>query len=59
MRRVLLVTVQEVAELCRVSEMTVYRWIRRDHLPAIRFPGRVIRIRESDLIEFLEECEIR
>jgi len=39
-------TVAEVAEMMRVSTMTVYRLVHAGELPAIRF-GRSFRIPES------------
>lgn len=39
-------TIAEVAELMRVSRMTVYRLVHSGELPAIRF-GRSYRIPES------------
>ena len=39
-------TVQEVADLMRVSSMTVYRMVHSGEIPAIRF-GRSFRIPES------------
>jgi len=39
-------TVAEVAEMMRVSSMTVYRLVRAGELPAVRF-GRSYRIPES------------
>ena len=39
-------TVAEVAEMMRVSKMTVYRRVRSGELPAIRF-GRSFRVPES------------
>ena len=39
-------TVGEVAELMRVSRMTVYRMIHAGELPAVRF-GRSFRVPES------------
>ena len=39
-------TVQEVAEMMRVSTMTVYRLVHAGELPAVRF-GRSYRIPES------------
>lgn len=39
-------TVAEVADMMRVSNMTVYRMVQRGDLPAIRF-GRSYRIPES------------
>mgnify|MGYP000494007879 CR=1 FL=1 len=40
-------TVQEVADLMRVSSMTVYRLIKSGELPAVRV-GRSFRVAESD-----------
>ncbi len=39
-------TVAEVAEIMRVSKMTVYRLVHAGELPAIRF-GRSYRVPES------------
>ena len=48
-----LFTVAEVAEVMRVSNMTVYRLIRAGELPALRV-GKGYRIFEADLERFLE-----
>jgi excisionase family DNA binding protein len=48
-----LFTTQEVARLLRVSQRTVQDWIREGALPAIRY-GRIIRIRQADLVAFGE-----
>ena len=45
-------TVAEVAELMRVSTMTVYRLIKAGDLPAVRF-GRSYRIEEADVDAYL------
>ncbi len=45
-------TVAEVADLVRVSNMTVYRLIQHGELPAIRV-GRSYRIRAEDVDAFL------
>jgi excisionase family DNA binding protein len=47
-----LLTVREVAESLRVSNMTVYRLIQNDELTALRV-GRSWRIRESALDRYL------
>ncbi|HLF41152.1 MAG TPA: helix-turn-helix domain-containing protein [Acidimicrobiia bacterium] len=44
--------VREVAELMRVSNMTVYRLIKAGDLPAIRV-GKNFRIRRSDVESYL------
>ncbi len=46
-------TVQEVAELMRVSSMTVYRLIKAGDLPAVRV-GRSFRVRDEDVDAYLE-----
>jgi excisionase family DNA binding protein len=46
-------TVNEVAMLMRVSNMTVYRLIKQGDLPAVRI-GRGYRIREEDVHRYLE-----
>lgn len=47
-----LLIVREVAELMRVSNMTVYRLIKAGDLPAIRV-GKNFRIRRSDVESYL------
>ncbi len=42
-------TVEEVAELLRVSQPTIRRWIRAGTLRAERVGGRTIRIRREDV----------
>jgi len=46
-------TVAEVAEMMRVSNMTVYRMVHSGELPAIRF-GRSFRIPESAVAKAIE-----
>jgi excisionase family DNA binding protein len=53
-----LLTVREVAETMRVSNMTVYRLIRAGELPAIRV-GKHFRIREQELSQYLESQTVR
>lgn len=45
-------TVREVAELMRVSSMTVYRLIKSGELQATRV-GRSFRVRDVDIDEYL------
>jgi excisionase family DNA binding protein len=52
LERDLLLTVGEVAETMRVSNMTVYRMIKAGQLAAIRV-GKNYRIRESDMHRYL------
>ena len=53
-----LLTVAEVANAMRVSNMTVYRLIKSGELPAVRV-GKNYRLRETDLERFLEERSVR
>lgn len=46
-------TVAEVAEMMRVSNMTVYRLVHSGDLPAVRF-GRSFRIPESAVVEAIQ-----
>ena len=46
-------TVAEVAEMMRVSSMTVYRMVQRGDLPAVRF-GRSYRVPESAVVKAIE-----
>ena len=45
-------TVQEVADVLRISSMTVYRLIKNGDLPAARI-GKSFRVREDDLDAFI------
>ncbi len=49
-----LLKVGDVARQLRVSNMTVYRFIKAGHLPAVRV-GRGYRIREDDVRKYLEQ----
>lgn len=52
-----LLTVAEVAEHLRVSEMTVYRLLKRGDLPARRV-GQRWRIAVEDLTAYLEGARV-
>ena len=47
-------TVDEVADLMRVSRTTVYRMIREGALPAVRL-GRGYRLREEAVHRYLQD----
>ena len=47
-------TVKEVADLMRVSKMTVYRLVHSGELPAVRV-GRSFRVTEDDVNEYLRK----
>jgi len=44
-----LLTTTEVAERCRVSTVTVGRWVRDGKLAAVRPGGNVLRFRRQDV----------
>lgn len=46
-------TVAEVAEIMRVSKMTVYRLVHSGELPAVRV-GRSFRVNEKAVNEYLD-----
>lgn len=52
-----LLTVGEVANLMRVSNMTVYRLIKAGQLAAIRV-GKNYRIRRSDVTKYLDDRSV-
>lgn len=49
-----LLTVNEVADLLRVSRMTVYRLIKEGDIAALRV-GRSYRLREDDVDDYLSK----
>ena len=49
-----LLTANEVADLMRVSRMTVYRLIKTGEMPAVRV-GRSYRLRSEDVDTYLTE----
>ena len=51
-------TVAEIAELLRLSKMSVYRLIERDGLPAYKF-GRSYRVDKRDVAEYVKSCATR
>jgi len=48
-----LYTTADIAKILRVSQHTVQTWIRTGMLTAVRY-GRVLRIRQADLVSFGE-----
>ena len=53
----LLLTVAEVADTMRVSNMTVYRLIKSGELPALRV-GKNYRLRRSEVQKFLSDRSV-
>ncbi len=56
-QRVRYLTVAEVAEVMRVSRMTVYRFVQRGDLPAVRV-GRSYRVPADALDAYLAAAEV-
>lgn len=50
-------TVNQLAELLQLTEMTIYRMINRGELPCYAI-GRVKRFRHRDVEEFLDSCRV-
>ncbi len=55
--RTVFLTVAEVADMLRVSRMTVYRWVHAGELPAVRF-GRSFRVPQQAVEVFMENATI-
>ncbi len=51
-----LLTPQEVAERLRLKRSTIWEYIRKGKIKAIRFNKRTWRILEKDLNKFLKQC---
>lgn len=52
-----LLTPKEVCQILRIGRSALYEWLARQELPHYKL-GRVIRIRETDLKEFLKRRRI-
>ena len=50
-------TVAEVAELMRVSKMTVYRLVHSGQMPAVQF-GRSYRVPESAVEQYVRSASV-
>jgi excisionase family DNA binding protein len=56
MAETIYITVEEIAELLRVSRMTIYRLVNDGTIPSTRI-GRSIRIRRTDFNAYLNRNE--
>lgn len=51
-------TTREIAELLKVSDQTVWRWLKTGRMRGINLSGKTgWRVRESDVNAFIEELE--
>ncbi len=48
-----LLTAADVARCCRVDIKTIHNWTSRGELPHFRTPGRHLRFRRADVLDFL------
>ncbi len=51
-------TVPQVARRLECSADTVWRWIRRGDLKAVRLPGRLVRVSQTDLEAFIKRARV-
>jgi len=49
-------TVDDVANIMRVSNKTVYDWCSKGYIPCVKF-GRLVRIDKDDLFSRIEEIK--
>lgn len=56
--RTTFLTVAEVADMLRVSRMTVYRWVHAGEIPAVRF-GRSFRVPQQAVESFMEQAVLQ
>ncbi|ACC97792.1 DNA binding domain protein, excisionase family [Elusimicrobium minutum Pei191] len=52
-------TIEEVAELLKVSEMTIYRYIKARKLTAYKLGRKAYRINNTDLKAFLNKVKTK
>lgn len=50
-------TVSEVAQVMRVSKMTVYRLVHSGEMPAVQF-GRSYRVPESAVTDYVKDARV-
>jgi len=50
-----LFTPEEAAEVLRVKPRTVMEWLRQGKLKGVKLGGKLWRIRESDLSDFIKQ----
>jgi excisionase family DNA binding protein len=48
-----LLTTAEVAQMLRVSQKTIARWVNLGQLPAVKLPSGQFRIRRADIEKLL------
>ncbi|OGR88519.1 MAG: hypothetical protein A3A86_05370 [Elusimicrobia bacterium RIFCSPLOWO2_01_FULL_60_11] len=51
-------TTFQIAGMCGVKPTTIIKWIQQKRMPAFATPGGHRRVRESDLLKFLEQYRL-
>jgi len=49
-------TVEEVANLMKISNKTIYSWCSKGYLPCVKF-GRLVRINKEEFLSRIEELK--
>jgi|DEB0MinimDraft_10_1074344.scaffolds.fasta_scaffold00237_12 excisionase family DNA binding protein len=52
------ISTASAAELIGITTRTLYRFINDGELPAYKF-GRVIRLKEADVMAYIERCRLQ
>jgi excisionase family DNA binding protein len=52
-----LYTIQEIADLLQVHQLTVRRWIKEEKLKCLRLSERNIRVSKTELDRFVNDKE--
>lgn len=53
-----LLSYREAAAACRVSRRTFLAWVAGGRVPVLRLPGRIRRVRRSDIEAFLANARV-
>ncbi|HZG56677.1 helix-turn-helix domain-containing protein [Paenibacillus sp.] len=51
-----LYSAEQIAELLNIEMVTCYKWLREGRIKAMKLSGSLWRIREADLLEFIEKA---
>ena len=50
-------TLQQIADILQLDNMTIYRYVKRGDIKALKF-GRKFRVYEKDFLAFLEKARV-
>jgi len=54
---IVLLKATDVAKILKISRSSAYQLMQKGEIPTVRI-GRSVRVCESDLVTFIEECKI-